>query len=75
MHIWSLANIYIGHMYMFSMFIYLCLCVFHAEYVQIGANWCKYMLCCTSPEVVDDQGVLVPGMLVLEFYVLDMVPA
>ena len=26
-------------------------------------------------EVVDDQGVLVPGMLALEFYVLDMLPA
>ena len=26
-------------------------------------------------EVVDDQGVLVPGMLVLEFYNLDMLPA
>ena len=25
-------------------------------------------------EVVDDQGVLVPGMLALEFYVLDMLP-
>ena len=26
-------------------------------------------------EVVDDQGVLVPGMLALEFYVQDMLPA
>ena len=26
-------------------------------------------------EVVDDQGVIVPGMLALEFYVLDMLPA
>ena len=26
-------------------------------------------------EVVDDQGVLVPGMLALEFYILDMLPA
>ena len=26
-------------------------------------------------EVVDDQGVLVPGMPALEFYVLDTLPA
>ena len=26
-------------------------------------------------KVVDDQGVIVPGMLALEFYVLDMLPA
>ena len=26
-------------------------------------------------EVVDEQGVLVPGMLELVFYVLDMLPA
>ena len=26
-------------------------------------------------EVVDNQGVLVPGMLALEFYVLNMLPA
>ena len=26
-------------------------------------------------EVVDDQGVLVTGMLALEFYILDMLPA
>ena len=26
-------------------------------------------------EVVDDQGVLVPGMPALEFYILDMLPA
>ena len=26
-------------------------------------------------EVVDDQGVIVPGMLALEFYILDMLPA
>ena len=26
-------------------------------------------------EVVDDQGVLVPGMLALEFYILDTLPA
>ena len=26
-------------------------------------------------EMVDDQGVLVPGMPTLEFYVLDMLPA
>ena len=26
-------------------------------------------------EVVDDQGVIVPGMLALEFYVLDMLSA
>ena len=25
-----------------------------------------------APEVVDDQGVIVPGMLALEFYVIDM---
>ena len=25
--------------------------------------------------VVDDQGVLVPGMLALEFYILDILPA
>ena len=28
-----------------------------------------------APEVVDDQGVIVPGMLTLEFYVLDILPA
>ena len=44
-HIWSLANVYIGHIYMFSMFICLCLCILHAEYMQMGANWCKCMLC------------------------------
>ena len=27
------------------------------------------------PEVVDDQGVIVPGMLTLEYFVLDMLPA
>ena len=26
-------------------------------------------------EVVDDQGVLLPGMLALEFYILDTLPA
>ena len=26
-------------------------------------------------EVVDDQGVIVPGMLALEFYFLNMLPA
>ena len=26
-------------------------------------------------EVVDDQGVLVPGMTALEFYILDPLPA
>ena len=26
-------------------------------------------------EVVDDQGILVPGMQALEFYVMDMLPA
>ena len=30
------------------MFICLCLCIFYAAYVQIGANWCKCMLRCTS---------------------------
>ena len=33
---------------MFSMFIYLCLCILYAAYVQMGANWCKCMLHCTS---------------------------
>ena len=33
---------------MFSMFICLFLCILHAAYVQMGANWCKCMLCCTS---------------------------
>ena len=28
-----------------------------------------------APEVVDDQGVTVPGMLALEFYVFDTLPA
>ena len=28
-----------------------------------------------APEVVDDQGVIMPGMLALEFYVLDMLSA
>ena len=27
-----------------------------------------------APEVVDDQGVIVPGMPALEFYVLDTLP-
>ena len=26
-------------------------------------------------EVVDDHGIIVPGMLALEFYVFDMLPA
>ena len=28
-----------------------------------------------SSEVVDDQGVIVPGMLALEFYIFDTLPA
>ena len=28
-----------------------------------------------APEVGDDQGVIVPGIAVLKFYVLDMLPA
>ena len=28
-----------------------------------------------APEVVDDQGVIVPGMPALEFYILNMLPA
>ena len=28
-----------------------------------------------APEVVDNQGVIVPGMLKLEFYILDILPA
>ena len=51
MHIWSLENIYIGDIYMFSIFICLFLCILHAEYMQMGANWCKCMLCCTSKSV------------------------
>ena len=47
MHIWSLENIYIGYIYMFTMFICLCLYILHTAYVQMGANWCKCMLCCT----------------------------
>ena len=48
MHIWSLANIYIGPIYMFAMFICVFLCNFHAAYMQMSAIWCKCMLCCTS---------------------------
>ena len=28
-----------------------------------------------APEVVDDQGVIVPGMPALEFYIFNMLPA
>ena len=38
MHIWSLENIYIGPIYMFS-HVYLCVYVlFHAAYIQMSAN-------------------------------------
>ena len=30
------------------MFICLCLCILHAAYLQMGANWCKCKFCCTS---------------------------
>ena len=53
MHIWSVANIYIDHIYMFAMFIYLYLCIMCAAYVQMGANWCKCMLYCTSGMHID----------------------
>ena len=33
---------------MFSMFICLFSCILYTEYVQMGANECKCMLCCTS---------------------------
>ena len=48
MHIWSLANTYISPIYMFSMFICVYICFLHAAYMQMSANWCKYMLRCTS---------------------------
>ena len=34
----AFANVYIGYIYMFSMFICLCLCILHAAYMQMGAN-------------------------------------
>ena len=37
MHIWSLENIYIGPIYMFSMFICVFLCKLHAAYMQMSA--------------------------------------
>ena len=33
---------------MFSMFVCVHLCLLHAIYIQMSANWCKYMLRCTS---------------------------
>ena len=38
------------------MFICLCLCILHAAYMQMGANWCKCMLHCTSPKVQRHKG-------------------
>ena len=48
MHIWSLTNIYIDYMYVFSIFICSYLCILYAAYMQMGENWCKCMLRCTS---------------------------
>ena len=45
MHIWSLENIYIGHIYIFDIFFdCICeLCVLHiCKWVQIGANACSF---------------------------------
>ena len=48
MHILGLTNIYIDHIYMFSVFIWLFECLIDAAYVQMYANICKFMLHCTS---------------------------
>ena len=47
-HILSLANIYIGYIYIYSMFVYLFACLLKVAYVQIGVNECKCMCCCIS---------------------------
>ena len=41
MHIWSLANIYISHRYMFAMLICLFSCILYAVYVRMSVNECK----------------------------------
>ena len=42
-------HIYRSYIYMFAVCICLYLCILHAAYMQMGANWCKSMLHCTSP--------------------------
>ena len=41
-------NIYIDHIYLFSLLFYLFKCLMNDAYVQICINKCKCILCCTS---------------------------
>ena len=44
-------HIYRSYIYIFAMFICLYLWIVDVAYVQMGANWCKCMLHCTSAAV------------------------
>ena len=48
MYILSLENISIDHLYMFTVFVWLFLCLTDAAYMQIYANEFKCMFCCLS---------------------------
>ena len=51
---------------MFAMFVCLHLCITCAAYVQMGGNWCKCMLCCTSLGPSEEpERPLFPGLYLI----------